>query len=92
MSVRKYAMTRVAAGDYLMPSNDASKLWRLMRYTEDGSAHLDDGTPVTGEFWGVWRWRGTMHDTLTLEMYEWDMWAQGFRTRAEAEQEALRMG
>jgi hypothetical protein len=89
-TTRKYAMTRVGTGDYLMPANDAQALWRLARYTEDGSATLDDGTPVLGEFWGVWRWRGTMHDLIDLEWYEWDMWAQGFRTRAEAEREALR--
>lgn len=35
---RKYALTRLRAGDYLCPSNDGRTLWRFSAY-EDGSDH-----------------------------------------------------
>lgn len=89
MSERRYAMTRMRAGDYLLPSNDATVLWRVAKYREDGSAQHDDGSPVFGEFWGLWRWRGFMSDRLTLDWVEWDMWAQGFTTRGAAVAEAM---
>lgn len=48
---RRYALTRVEAGDYLCPSNDGAYLWRFSRYEEDGSAEYGDGSPLVGEFW-----------------------------------------
>jgi len=38
MTERTWQMTRLAPGDYLLPSNDASRLWRIHRYWENGSA------------------------------------------------------
>lgn len=38
---RKYAMTRIATGDYLLPSNDARTIWRIERYTDGPSLGLD---------------------------------------------------
>jgi hypothetical protein len=89
---RRYVLTKLRAGDYLLPANDGNTLWRIARYTEDGSAEWPDGTPVRGEFWGAWRWRGTMADRIEPEWYEWELWAQGYGTRAEAMAHALKFG
>jgi len=58
MPRRKYALTRIKAGDYLLPSNDRSVIWRIVRYTEDGSAAYDDGTKLVGEFWRLCKYVG----------------------------------
>lgn len=59
MADRVYAMVRVRAGVYLLPSNDGRTLYRLSSYVEDGSAKVDDGRggwkPITGTFWEVAR-------------------------------------
>ena len=55
MPERKYAMTRLGKGDYLLPSNDARWLLRIATYEEDGSAEYGDGKPVVGTFWAVYR-------------------------------------
>jgi hypothetical protein len=57
MADRRYALTRVAAGMYLCPSNDRTRLWRFYRYYEDGSLASYDqagnmiGRPIVGHFW-----------------------------------------
>jgi hypothetical protein len=48
---RKYAMVRLGAGDYLLPSNDAQTMWRISKYWEDGSLESHDGKVIKGEFW-----------------------------------------
>jgi hypothetical protein len=54
---RKWSMIRLDAGDYLLPSNDRRTLWRVMSYTEDGSAMVDDGRGgirhLTGTWWQI---------------------------------------
>ena len=42
MTERKYQMTRISAGDYLLPSNDGKTLWRICAYEEDGSAAVEE--------------------------------------------------
>src|SRR5215467_1190279 len=34
MQARRYQLTKVRAGEWLLPSNDASGLWRLAKSTE----------------------------------------------------------
>lgn len=51
---RRYVLTRLGAGDYLLPSNDGRTLWRIRRYTEGPSTGLD--WPRDREVWGIWRW------------------------------------
>jgi len=95
---RKYALTRISSGDYFLPANDGSKLWRIYTYEEDGSLYSGD-RQVKGKFWAVARSRGTVDeaqrllqsdpDTL-LDWGEWEFWAGPLRTRNEAIQEAIR--
>lgn len=63
MSERKYAMTRLRKGDYLLPSNDRATLWRIATYTEDGSASDSDGTVIRGTFWMVYKYRRPIPQT-----------------------------
>ena len=62
---RKYQLTKVGAGDWLLPSNDARTLWRLHKGT--------DG-------WGAWHrpmpHRDAELDALVEEITlgEWDGW------------------
>lgn len=90
---RKYALTRVSAGDYLAPSNDGQTLWRIYSYVEDGSAEVSsDGKKwrkVTGTWWAAARYKqplpsgGELPDDF-LEWGNWDVWATGLRTKREA--------
>lgn len=82
----KFRRTRMRPGDYLQLSNDMETLWRVSRYREDGSATDERGRPVTGEFWGLWRFAGMIESDVIAEDFEtsWDMYAQGFPTRAAA--------
>lgn len=101
---QKYAMTRVQAGDYLLPSNDGKTLWRLSTYDEDGSAYWVDRssgkeTKVVGKFWSAWRFNGTIDEAESLLhsadpelLLEWDRWiesATALSTRKEALEYAL---
>jgi hypothetical protein len=56
MTERLYQMTRIYAGDYLLPSNDRLTLWRISRYYEDGSLE-QGGKPLVGWFWRAARHR-----------------------------------
>ena len=51
MEGRKYALIKVAAGDYLCPSNDGETLWRFHTY-EDGRVA---GLEVDYEVRTFWR-------------------------------------
>jgi hypothetical protein len=85
---RKYALTKIAAGDYLLPSNDGRTIWRLSSY-EDG---IDQGLDHDlGTVWGVWKWTG---DGRTVDPDDpgcWEMLEGTLSTRAEAITAALRM-
>jgi hypothetical protein len=89
---RKYALTKIAAGDYLLPSNDAQMVWRIAKY-EDGPTHGLDALPRDRDFWGVWRWRGQRGQSV-LDPDDWNQWAMeaaSCDTRAEAIRLALGM-
>lgn len=96
MADRKYAMTRIEAGDYLLLSNDASALWRICSYHEDGSAGNFDGNgkfvPLVGMFWSVWKYGPggpSKFDPEHIEGFsEWLHWAGPFDTRREASEYA----
>lgn len=51
---RKYQMTRLGSGDWLLPSNDLAWLWRFRRYTDGPCLGLMDW-PSDREVWAVWR-------------------------------------
>lgn len=88
---RKYALTRLAAGDYLLPSNDARTIWRIRRYVDGPSQGLD--VPRDRDFWGVWRFNGPVDENTQVDPDDtdsWDMWSSALDTRADAIDEALR--
>lgn len=96
---RKWRMTRIKAGDYVFPSNELDRLWRVTRYEEDGSIEN-----LTGSFWALHYYRGPLSKDergrvlmpdLSYETFwdGWDVWENaGFLepTREAAIQEALR--
>jgi hypothetical protein len=94
MVERLYAMTKLGAGDWLLPGNDGQTLWRIRSYDEDGSAVRGDGTPVIGTFWAVYRFRYPL-ERLSSEPDVWESesaWIEcefGHRRRADAITAAL---
>lgn len=98
MIERRYSLVRVAAGDYLLPSNDRETLWRIYSYREDGSLEVERAgggfRKVTGQFWAAARYKRSLEPTVlpddALEWDNWETWEAGCATRAEAIEEALR--
>ncbi len=91
---RKYAMTRIGPGDYLLPANDGATLWRIYSYEEDGSAERMDGSKVLGTFWMAAKFdtRVAQNDLLPydfLEWHRWEPWTSTLTTRREAIKAAL---
>lgn len=86
---RKYVLTKVAVGDYLLPSNDGKTIWRIHRYTEGPTTGLD--WPRDRDVWGVWRWPGGSGrpPELDLRWDHWQFWEGLHATRAEAVNAAL---
>lgn len=90
---RRWQMTRLAAGDYLLPSNDGTTLWRLERYEErDGTLTRDDGSVVNADFWMVSRFRLPLDEASAHDLDDRSLWV-GHRwmlpTRAAAIAEAM---
>jgi hypothetical protein len=88
---RKYALTKVTSGDYLLPSNDGKTIWRIMRYTDGPSNGLD--IPRDRDFWEVRRWTAKGLDQY-VDLEDWDRWQSEVSlldTRAEAINTALAM-
>lgn len=102
MSARKYRMTRITSGDYLLPSNDLRTLWRIFRYTEHGDASWVDSDGdehvIRGEWWACARYERRFHGKLDIvqdpDFFEWGShwlhWSGPFATRQEAVDEAIR--
>lgn len=75
---RRYALTKIAPGDYLLPSNDGGTLWRIRRY--------DRGR------WSLWQWLGLIAPGERPDPdneSEWELSAGGLPTREAAIREAL---
>ena len=85
---RKYQLTKIEAGDYLLPSNDGRTVWRIRRYTDGPSGGLEHW-PKDREVWGIWGWRGATLE-LTLDEDKWAYWDGLCDTREEAIQLALK--
>lgn len=89
---RKYALTRITAGDYLLPSNDRSTLWRIRRYTDGPSLGLE--IPKDREFWGCWAWKGPVDGGVAIDPDAWERWemvCDFCDTRQQAINDALRL-
>lgn len=92
---RKYSLTKLVAGDYLLPSNDGKTLWRLRRGFNEQIA--DERGKIKKEFtWEVWRWtlgivdggRGQIPDPEDWD--EWELWDGYCQTRDDAIRSALK--
>jgi len=92
---RRYQLTRVRAGDYIVPTNDGKTLLRISSYEETGDGEeLVNGKwrKITGTYWSAHRYELTveqMHarygDDIPDDFLDWDRWehvAGGFGTRA----------
>lgn len=100
MTERRYRMVRVAAGDYILPSNDGRTLWRIATYVERGDAAWVDADgnehAIVGTFWASWKYDRPFHnqgewtDPDFLEWHNWLHWEGPFNTRREAVDSALR--
>jgi hypothetical protein len=86
---RKYALTKIAKGDYLLPSNDGRTIWRLTVY-EDGPSHGVEMMPRDREFWGTWKWVGMGTVVDPDDVGSWEMWEGSLPSRADAIKAALR--
>ena len=90
---RKYALTRIEAGDYLLPSNDGRTLWRLSTYADGPSYGLVVDWKADRKFWGVWKFDGYFDGSFYPEdMLDWERWEMmdgSCATRQEAVKAAL---
>lgn len=78
---RKYAMTKLSAGDYLLPSNDGTRLLRITRSEKEG--------------WDVFLWAHRLDLGGHVDPDDWSAWdciAQWLPSRNEAIREALTVG
>lgn len=85
---RKYVMTRLGRGDYLLPSNDGRRLFRVAVY-EDGPSHGLAEWRADRTVWGVWVWQGGETVDVSWDL-DWSMISGGFKTRREATDWALK--
>ena len=82
---RKYQLTRIREGDYIVPSNSGETLWRITKAV--GVEREDEG-------WHAYRYRLSIADLHArygdalpdefIDWSEWDHWSGGFRTRRGA--------
>lgn len=83
---RKYVMTRLAASDYVLPSNDAKKLFRI-RYETDNELG-GEGAPTRG--WFVYEYNQPVSGRLDVDNGDnWDFYGGPHKSREEAVQDAL---
>lgn len=88
---RKYALTKITSGDYLLPSNNAETIWRIQRY-EDGPSHGLVDWPHDRRFWRVLQWDGPFGMGVFVNvdnMDRWEEYATMYGTRREAIDAAL---
>ena len=88
--MRKYVMTRLDTGDYLLPSNDGETIWRLSAYVDGPSQGLD--WPSDRQVWGAWRWVGRGSPERAEDIDDWNLWelyTGTLPTRQEAIDEAM---
>jgi hypothetical protein len=90
---RKYALTKIAAGDYLLLSNDGKTIWRIRIY-EDGPAHGIEDWDRDLDFWGLWRWTERIGKGSVVDVEAWSRWEffeGNYEKRSEAIDAALKL-
>jgi hypothetical protein len=98
---RRYVLTKIEPGDYLLPGNDGRSLWRIKRGTELEPVRSGGGCLVhewtrTVHVWEAWRYLGRISAGRDLpddflEWSEWELMASWCATRAKAIREAVRL-
>jgi hypothetical protein len=91
---RKYVLTKIAKGDYLLPSNDGGTLWRIRSY-EDGPSYGLEDWPRDLTLWGIWKWDTpvTGASLASVDPDAWDRWEcydTSYESRAQAIRSVLR--
>lgn len=82
----KYASTKLRAGDYVIPSDDAHTLYRVSTY-EDGRVHGLDRGPEVVTLWLVRSCRFPSRSALSVQEIrdlDWREVSSGHRTKKEA--------
>lgn len=79
---RKYVLTRLTAGDYLLPGNSGKMIFRISKY--------DDGPPEMHTCWGVWEWSGPNDDLDVTWDPRWEILRGALERREQAIAWALR--
>ena len=69
---RKYALTKIAPGDWLLPGNDGESMYRLVTYDDGPSNGLD--IPKDRTFWAVHRWADHIDPDAIIDLQRWSMW------------------
>lgn len=92
---RRYALTKVSAGDYLLPSNDGRHLWRIIHGDEQETTEPGDLRHV--KVWQAWRYRqrfgvAELPDDFLEDWSSWELMDSWCATRGEAISRALRAG
>lgn len=95
-SERKHTLHRIKSGDYLLPSNDRSIIWRITRYTEEGTVEVwrKDGSKgwLAGTFWSLWRYTGRHPDAINVnEWNDFEQWDSLLPTRQSAIDAAMKV-
>lgn len=95
MTERKYALTKIKRGDYLLPSNDAKTVWRLATYRDStlSAVGTTGGRLNERDWWGVWKWTGPL-DAVDIgdaawDNGQWQSWDTLLETQAQAIESAL---
>lgn len=93
---RRYPLRKLAAGDYLLSSNDGRTLLRICRH-EDGPSHGLDDWPRDRWFWQALRWPEPVTSSTRLskrydvdDLSRWHEIATHLDTRRDAIDAALR--
>lgn len=80
---RYYSMTKIGAGDWLVPSNDRATVYRITSY-EDGRAYGLDRGPEVVTRWHVRRADAGAHAVGDPRDWDWSDVEQGYWSRKEA--------
>lgn len=89
---RKHALIKIAAGDYVLLSNDAQTLWRIESY-EDGPSYGLTDWPRDRTLWRLLRWTGDVGVGAYIDLGDRDRWEgveDWFERRADAIEAALK--